>query len=290
MKEFPKRNPTLRVFSAHLHMDEATPHLHIDFIPYITESKRGVDTRVSMKQALGALGFKGGSRGDTELNQWINSKKQQLAMVMERHGIEWEQKGTHEEHLSVLEYKKKERAKEVVELEKKIDEAIKSAENIDKKTERAKKELQEIAPLVNNVKSYASEYGRPVEELLPEAGKLETGKGYRDKKAIPFLKKLKEKLYSLYLAYLRLQEKYDRLVKDYNKVWDGRERLHEWCKTLEHKVERLEKLEQDYTVVRAVLGSDRVDRILIEKKEQERFRIEMEKKRRNLERKMDKER
>ena len=43
------------------------------------------------------------------------------------------------------------------------------------------------------IKSYASEYGRPVEELLPEAGKLETGKGYRDKKAIPFLKKLKEK-------------------------------------------------------------------------------------------------
>ena len=65
MKEFQQRNPTLRVFSAHLHMDEATPHLHIDFIPYITESKRGVDTRVSMKQALGTLGFKGGSRGDT---------------------------------------------------------------------------------------------------------------------------------------------------------------------------------------------------------------------------------
>lgn len=238
-----------------------------------------------MKQALGALGFKGGSRGDTELNQWINSEKQQLAMVMERHGIEWEHKGTHEEHLSVLEFKKKERAKEVAELEKKIDEAIKSAENIDKKTERAKKELQEIAPLVNNVKSYASEYGRPVEELLPEAGKLETGKGYRDKKAIPFLKKLKEKLYSLYLAYLRLQEKYDRLVREYNKVWDGRERLHEWCETLEYKVERLEKIEQDYNVVRTVLGNDKVDSILVEQKEQERLKLEAEKEKRKLLRK-----
>ena len=179
MNEFQKRNPTLRVFSAHLHMDEATPHLHIDFIPYITESKRGVDTRVSLKQALGALGFKGGSRGDTELNQWINSEKQQLATVMERHGIEWEQKGTHEEHLSVLEFKKKERLKEVEALEKKIDEASISAEAVGKKVEKAKKELQEIAPLVNNVKSYASEYGRPVEELLPEAGKLEAEKEKR---------------------------------------------------------------------------------------------------------------
>ena len=62
---FQARNPQLRVFSAHLHMDEATPHLHIDFVPFITGSKRGLDTRVSLKQALAAQGFKGGTRGDT---------------------------------------------------------------------------------------------------------------------------------------------------------------------------------------------------------------------------------
>ena len=43
MREFQKRNPNLRVFSAHLHMDEATPHLHIDFVPFTTGSKRGMD-------------------------------------------------------------------------------------------------------------------------------------------------------------------------------------------------------------------------------------------------------
>ena len=48
------RNPQLRVFSAHLHMDEATLHLHIDFVPFTTGSKRGLDTRVSLKQALAA--------------------------------------------------------------------------------------------------------------------------------------------------------------------------------------------------------------------------------------------
>ena len=60
-----------------------------------------------------------------------------------------------------------------------MDEASISAEAVGKKVEKAKKELQEIAPLVNNVKSYASEYGRPVEELLPEAGKLESEKEKR---------------------------------------------------------------------------------------------------------------
>ena len=46
---FLERNPHLHVYSAHLHMDEATPHLHIDFIPFTTGSKRGLSTRVSLK-------------------------------------------------------------------------------------------------------------------------------------------------------------------------------------------------------------------------------------------------
>ena len=119
---FQERNPQLKVFSAHLHMDEATPHLHIDFVPFTTGSKRGLDTRVSLKQALAAQGFKGGTRGDTEWNQWVSAEKSALAFVMERHGIEWEHKGTHEKHLSVLDYKKQERATELEQLGAKIEE------------------------------------------------------------------------------------------------------------------------------------------------------------------------
>ena len=104
MEEFRERNPNLFVFSAHLHMDEETPHIHIDFVPFIRNSKRGLDTRVSLKGALGEMGFKGGTRGATEWNQWIESEKKELAVVMERYDIEWQQKGTHNKHLSVLNY------------------------------------------------------------------------------------------------------------------------------------------------------------------------------------------
>ncbi len=121
MQGFQTRNPTLRVFSAHLHMDEATPHLHIDFVPYTTGSKRGLDTRVSLKKALETLGFKGGTRTDTEWDQWANAEKDRLAEIMLAHDVEWEKKGTHEEHLSVLDYKKKERIKEVERLERQKD-------------------------------------------------------------------------------------------------------------------------------------------------------------------------
>ena len=120
VRGFQARNRTLRMFSAHLHMDEATPHVHIDFVPYITGSKRGMDTRVSLKQALAQMGFVGGTRSATEWNLWVQREKQVLADIMQEHGIEWEQLGTHEEHLSVLEYKKQERSKEVKELDSAI--------------------------------------------------------------------------------------------------------------------------------------------------------------------------
>jgi hypothetical protein len=116
MQSFPQQNPNLRVFAAHLHMDEATPHLHIDFVPFTKGSTRGLETRVSLKQALAAQGFTGGTRQETEWSQWVQAEKEKLAVVMERHGIEWEQKGNHEKHLSVLEYEKKVRINEVAEL------------------------------------------------------------------------------------------------------------------------------------------------------------------------------
>ncbi len=123
MKDFQKRNQYLQVFSAHLHMDEETPYIHVDFIPVVCNSKRGLDTRVSLKRALGEQGFKDGTRGATEWNQWIESEKQEIAQIMGRYGIKWKQLRTHNKHLSVLDFEKQERAKEVAELEQVISDS-----------------------------------------------------------------------------------------------------------------------------------------------------------------------
>ena len=141
MEEFQSRNPNLRVFSAHLHMDEETPHLHIDFVPFICNSKRGLDTRVSLKGALAEQGFTGGTRGATEWNQWMESEKQELAKVMERYGISWKQLGTHNKHLSVLDFEKQERTKEVAELNRQIESShtmlYEATQLVDSRLERA---------------------------------------------------------------------------------------------------------------------------------------------------------
>ena len=213
MQSFQQRNPTLRVFSAHLHMDEATPHLHIDFIPFTTGSKRGLETRVSLKKALEALGFAGGTKSHTELNQWIESEKQALASIMARHDIEWEQKGTHEEHLSVLDYKKQERSKEVAVLETQIGALQEQTATAETTLSEKREQLDDIAPILKNTEKFVQKYDDP-ERLLPEAGMLESGKAFREKKALPILGRLLKYARPLFRENTELKAKVQKLEKE----------------------------------------------------------------------------
>lgn len=297
MKGFQERNPALRVFAAHLHMDETTPHLHVDFVPYTTGSKRGLDTRVSLKQALSALGFKGGTRIETELNQWVAAEKQQLASIMLDHGIEWEQKGTHEKHLSLLDFEKQERAKEVAALEvqkadleehnatmqevnekwldhlKSIEQDISSAreswKEADKKAEQAKKnvaqyekKLTEIAPMIKEMERFAEKYSADPEEVLPEAGALETGKSYREKKAKPLFKKIVTVLRSVYRAYIDLSRRFNDIQKSYDRAWSKVNSLTARVEELWNENRALKDRIGDFKRVERALGSDVVETIV----------------------------
>ncbi len=301
MQDFQRRNPTLRVFSAHLHMDEATPHLHIDFVPYITGSKRGLDTRVSLKQALTVLGFKGGTRRETELNQWVSAEKQQLAAIMLEHGIEWEQKGTHEKHLSLLDFEKQERAKEVAALEaqkaeleehnatmqevnekwldqlenieKEIFSAQENREEADKQAEQAKKKasqyekkLTEIAPMVKDMERFAEKYSANPEEVLPESGTLETGKSYREKKAKPLVKKIVTVLRSVYRAYLDLSRRFSDMQKSYDRAWSKVNSLTARVEELWNENRTLRERLGDFGRVERALGRDSVETIVQKEK------------------------
>lgn len=303
MKGFQERNPTLRVFSAHLHMDESTPHIHIDFVPYITGSKRGVDTRVSLKQALGALGFKGGSRNDNEWDQWANAEKEVLAEIMREHGIEWEKKGTHEEHLSVLDYKKKERAKEVAALEERradleeenrsclaesdhlrseltiaredLREALDQKEKAEQAAVAEKAEMEKAEVLRKQSQQKADELQRYVKPLekdvreyndakkwqLPEPDLLMTAKGYRDKKALPLVKKLKEVIFNLTIQLnqklteiqnlrRQLREKEQRIAGQSNHIDD-----------LKNENAWLQKRSNTLGLLERAVGSEQVEQI-----------------------------
>lgn len=278
-------------------MDEATPHLHIDFVPFTTGSKRGLDTRVSLKQALAELGFKGGTRGDTEWNQWVSSEKESLAVVMERHGIEWEKKGTHEKHLSVLDFQKKERIKEVAELQakkakiqlendtfieinetlhsqllkiddeihliqKNMDGARQEAEIARKQADVYQKRLDELAPMVKNMERLAAEFSDDPEQVLPEAGAMESGKAYREKKAKPLVWKIVKILRSVYAAYLDISRRFNSLQESYDWAMEKVDNLSKRFNEIYTENHELKEAVKDFECVRMFFGRNRIEEIV----------------------------
>ena len=277
MRGFQERNPQLRVFSAHLHMDEATPHLHIDFVPFTTGSKRGMDTRVSLKQALASKEFKGGTRGNTEWNQWVRSEKEQLAAVMERHGIEWEDKGTHDKHLSVLDYKKEQRAKEVAALE--TAKAEKQEE-----VKRQEQRLKELAPAVEGMEQLAARFSDDPERILPEPGPLESAKSYREKKAKPLLTQIVKVLRSVYRAYLDLKSDFSHLQEQYARAVN---RCNSFSARLDDVLaenKALRGIAANYERVKRAFGPEEVERAVEDAKRREAAEKEQRKAKRKFSR------
>ena len=292
MKGFQKRNPTLRVFSCYLHLDEATPHLHIDFVPYVSNWKgKGMDTRVSLKQALKSLGFEGGAKHDTELNQWINHEKEILAEIMEQHGIEWEQKGTHEKHLRVYEFKKQERIKEVKALEQEkeyltaenegltsqIAEAKadikmleeekiqfqKDKEAVEKRAEKAERELKNLEnrrellqPVMDNVSKEIKEYGM-IKTFLPEATALERAVTYRDKKIKPLFIEMKNKIAAMAAQVKELTRERDNWKSKFQKKKQEHENIK---KELAEVQKDYQKLSGEKEILQGL--ADRYNRLL----------------------------
>ena len=151
-----------------------------------------------------------------------------LAEIAKQHGIGWEQKGTHEEHLDVYNFKKKERKKEVQELEQKKEyltaenegltsqiadaradiklleeektQFQKDKEVAEKCAEKAGEELKKLEdrreflqPVMDNVSKEIKEYGM-IKTFLPEVIALERAVTYRDKKIKPLFIEMKNKI------------------------------------------------------------------------------------------------
>ena len=252
---FKERNPQLKVFSAHLHMDEATPHLHIDFVPFTTGSKRGLDTRVSLKQALAAQGFKGGTRGDTEWNQWVSAEKSALAFVMERYGIEWDHKGTHEKHLSVLDYKKQEREKEIAvldnQLAEKKDEFRVMADRIEN-FDNGEKALQKLDESIMNEPEYQ----------LPEPPAMMSARSYKSKFIEPLIARFKSLISTLFARYFKAIDSYNRLNITNANLYRANEKLEKVNDKLSQENENLRAENRDYKLLRKVFGHKQIDDLL----------------------------
>ncbi len=231
---------------------------------------------------------------------------------MLEHGIEWKQKGTHEKHLSLLDFEKQERAKEVAALEKQKteleehnatmqevnekyldqlenvekdifsaqesrEEAEMQAEQAKKKMAQYEKKLTEIAPMVKDMERFVEKYSADPEEILPEAGTLETGKAYREKKTKPLIKKIVTVRRSVYRAYLDLSRRFSDTQRSYERAWNKVNSLTARVEELWNENRVLKERLRDFNRVERALGRDTVE--IIVQKEKMIEQVEKEQKR-----------
>jgi hypothetical protein len=147
-ESFQERNPHLRVFNMVLHMDEATPHLHVDFVPVATEQSRGLSTRVSMKQALKQQGFEGLGRKQTEWKAWMEREKEALTEIAQAHEFEIISLGGGRERMELPEYRAAAQRLEAVQeqviaAEQKVQELKVENQQLQQKIPSMKEKLEE---------------------------------------------------------------------------------------------------------------------------------------------------
>ena len=241
MMGFQERNPNLQVFNAVMHLDEETPHLHIDYIPFSTGNKRGLSTKVSLKGALKAQGFVGTGRFDTEWKRWVESEKQCLAEIMERYRMEWLQKGTHEKHLSVYDYEKKMRKAEVAELEQEISnqkDKIASQSFLMEVNEEA---LQSQEQILEENEAKADKIRQETEKAKEDWEKVQTDKD-RVQASYEHYKSLEESTKGLYELYYSW---YEDKKKSYEEYAEKSSMFEEKASSLEGKIKELEQRKSD---------------------------------------------
>ena len=257
---FEKRNPSLKVFSAHIHLDESTPHLHIDFVPFTTGSKRGLETRVSLKQALKNQGFVSDGRGDTEWAKWAQSEKEELANIMNRYGIEWEQKNTHAPHLSVLDYKKQERSKEVELLDEQIKDKQDEFDVVSKRVKNYDKGYEQLRELDEKLETSQ-------EFQLPEPQGLMTAKAYKTKVVDPFIKKLKDLIRTVLARAFEGWDNYSRLNLTNAKLYRENEKLSKRNDKLTTENENLKRELKDFHLLKDIFGIEEIGALVNKAKE-----------------------
>jgi hypothetical protein len=163
-KTFQERNPNLYLFNCVMHLDEATPHLHIDYIPVAHGYKNGMKTRNSLTKAFQQMGFaKAVSRKQNETVAWQEREREYLTELCREQGIEIEVLGIQRDNLSLPEYKAAMR--EVEDLEQ-------QAVVLDKRNEALEQQNDDLAQKTAEFRGQVQEMEAQNNELVLQAQKL----------------------------------------------------------------------------------------------------------------------
>lgn len=232
MKKFEERNPHLYVFNAVMHLDEETPHIHIDYIPIADGYKQGMQVRNSLDRAFKQQGIDGKSnKFENSTIAWENREKDYIAELMKERNIERApDTGLKRKHKSTEHYKAT--AAEIENQVKAVEipitarpnklnknEVIIKKDDFEKITERAKlsqvheKATKEVSHAILNQYHNLTEYMSTNRDLIEQQKREAEAALKAAKEKEQAAAQLKQKFEEKYNAQLTLNENFQKLTK-----------------------------------------------------------------------------
>ena len=282
-KSFQERNPNLYVFNMKMHLDEASPHLHIDYIPVATGYKRGLDTRNSLTKAHANMGIpKGTGRNNNSTMKWQEREREYLKEIAKDHNLEIIDKKTDRKHLTVDEYKIY-----AEQIEKQYDKYMNSKVNIKSSkipfTNKVFLEENDFKKISNNAKynylteKTVSKYTKKLEGKEVELNLLADRLKKRDRQL-----KDKDKEFDIkFQEVKKIKNKYEFLYEDQLNINEKVDFLQEQIKELEVENSKIEPLQDKADNLASVLANQmKAINLLVHDKED--YAIGLNKKQINL--------
>ena len=240
---FQERNPNLYLFNAVLHMDEATPHLHLDYIPVAHGYKKGMETRNSLTKALQQMGIpKAASHDRNETVFWQERERKFIKELCEEKGIEIYEKGVKRNDLTLPEYKDAMRRVDEMDLEVEMEKE--RLEKLNQKEEALKQQvskyevrkelIQKAEQVVNEEKAKGKEpIAQPIRDWIgQDTGYVKVKKeDWRDLK----------KAFRSYKTKLKLMDTYEEKISGLSKKLTEQTSMIGKCKQFLEKNNLLEK-------------------------------------------------
>ena len=167
--------------------------------------------------------------------------------------IERGQRGSTEEHLTVTQFKVQQEQQRLAEIqdaqiaaEVEIAQLDADKAQAEKDVRKAEAKLERLAPQVEKLEELVRRYPDDPDKVLPEAGAFESARSYREKKAMPLVKKLLKWVHSLFRQNNALSDKCDMLERSKAHevgIWKRRfERAEEIIQQLRPKAEQYDHI------------------------------------------------
>ncbi len=257
MRGFQERNPNFYVFNAVLHLDEATPHLHIDYIP-IGHYKQGVDTQNGIAQALKEMGYR---TGKETIARWREAECKLLTEICNRHGIQIATPEKSRGSLTVEQYKEYAQVKEQVDkkkeevswLDEQYQEKNSAVKDLDEEIAAKSSALTETTVALADNQTLLETSAQKVSQIK-SINEIETGKTFLGGK-VTLSKEDYGTLSDLAKKQIAAENKENELTAEIAKLKKENEQATERNAALEQKAQQIYPLKEKLRKVENELGS-----------------------------------